>query len=199
MPAPRVMAYDSAWPSQADAWVGRIRRAVRGVPGSDAFAYEHIGSTAVPGLAAKPIIDLQLCASPLPPEPLLAAALGSIGISLAAGSRPDSPGVRSDLPRPGTDADPALHAKLLFHRPAGDGEPEIILHVRRADSPFADFVVHFRDWLRAHPSRAAEYAALKRDLAEQHADADDYDDYTRAKSDFLARSQVLMGWPEVRP
>lgn len=195
MPAPRVVEYDSAWPAIAEDWQARILVAVRQLPGSADFVGDHIGSTAVPGLAAKPIIDLQLRVPTLPVESDLVAALERLGLRLAAGSRPDSPGVRSDIPRLGTDPDPALHAKLLFHRPAQAGKPEVILHVRRRDSPFADFVLRFRDWLRADADNAGAYAALKHDLASRYADADDYDDYTRAKSGFLDAAQIAMGWP----
>ncbi len=146
---------------------------------------EHIGSTAVPGLAAKPVLDLQVRVAVLPAESAMAAALEECGFVRARGARPDSPGVSADIPRPGGSEVPELYAKQLFHRAAEAGDPEIILHVRRGDSPFAAFVATFRDWLRADPAHAERYEAVKRSLASRHAGDPDYDDYTRAKGVFL--------------
>lgn len=193
MGAPRIADHDPTWTDRASALVQDIRLAVAALPGSDGFAYEHIGSTAVPGLGAKPIIDLQLLAADLPDADRLAEALAPLGLTRARGSRPDSPGVHADIPRPGTDPDPALHAKVLFHR--ADERGEVILHVRRADSPFAAFVLAFRDWLRADPDHRERYEAVKRDLAARFADAADYDDYTRAKTAFIDLAQREMAWP----
>ncbi len=146
MGSPVVVDYDPAWPVVADHWINRIATAVRHLPDSTAFELHHIGSTAVPGLAAKPIVDLQLLAPQLPAERGLVDALAPLGFELAQGSRPDSPGVRSDTPRPSDSlADPAKHIKLLFHRPHQAIDLEVILHVRLTDSPFADFVLAFRD------------------------------------------------------
>ncbi|MEH0110027.1 GrpB family protein [Tersicoccus sp. MR15.9] len=75
--------------------------------------------------------------------------------------------------------------KLLFYRPPRGADLAVILHVRRSDSPFAHYVVTFRDWLRANPDEAAHYEDDKRALAMDHVDDDDYDDYTRAKTAFL--------------
>ncbi len=97
-----------------------------------------------------------------------------------------------DVPRPGADPAPELYAKRLLARPGDEGEPPVILHVRRLDSPFAAHVVAFRDWLRAVPAEAAAYEATKRSLAARHADADDYDDYTRDKTAFLDAAQSRM-------
>jgi GrpB-like predicted nucleotidyltransferase (UPF0157 family) len=157
----------------------------RACPAHGAVVSDHIGSTSVPGLAAKAILDLQVLMPELPDEAATAAALAPLGFRLAVGSRPDSPGVRSDIPRPGMDPDPAHYEKLLWYRPPSAGAMEAILHVRRADSPFAAFVIAFRDRLRADPDLVDRYAALKRELAERFAGAPDYDDYTRAKTAFI--------------
>ena len=193
MAAPQILQYDPAWPSLAEAWLERIRRAAADVIVEPA-RLDHIGSTAVPGLDAKGFLDLQLLVAALPDEAELTSALAPCGLQRARGSRPDSPGVDRDIPRPGSD--PSHHEKLLFFRE--DPDPRIagvILHVRRADSSFADFVLSFRDWLRADPRALRDYAAHKRALAARFADADDYDDYTRAKSAFMDDAQRRMGWP----
>jgi len=175
-------------------WTERVAGALSDLEAGDGTdpVVEHIGSTAVPGLAAKRIIDLQVRVTPLPGEAALLEVLGPLGFSIARGSRPDSPGVYRDIPRPGADPDPARYRKRLLTHSGDDGEPPVILHVRLLDSPFAEYVVAFRDWLRAEPAEAAAYEATKRGLAARHAEADDYDDYTRDKTVFLDESQRRM-------
>lgn len=189
MPAPAVIAdYDTQWPVRADRLLQDVRLALRPLPDSDRFAFDHIGSTAVPGLAAKPIIDLQVQMPSLPQREELADRLAPAGFRVATGSRPDSPGVYRDTPRPGSQAPEHVYEKRLFHSP----QHEAILHIRRLDSPFAAFVVLFRDWLQEHPDEARRYEQHKRSLADAHAADPDYDDYTRGKSDFLAEAESRM-------
>jgi GrpB-like predicted nucleotidyltransferase (UPF0157 family) len=165
-----------------------VRAALVPLPDSRHFVYEHIGSTAVPGLAAKPIIDLQVRMPSLPALDRLAVLLTGSGFVPAHGARPDSPGVHRDNPRPCDPADAALYEKRLFHDP----DRAVILHIRRTDSPFAQFVVLFRDWLRDNPEQANLYQQTKRRLAEQHAGDGDYDDYTRSKSAFFDQTDAEM-------
>lgn len=194
MPAATVDTHDPRWTDTGRRWTERVADALADLASRDGTApvVEHIGSTAVPGLAAKPIIDLQVRVAMLPSEAALEAALGPLGFSIERGARPDSPGVYRDVPRPGADPVPELYAKRLLTRPGDEGEPPVILHVRRLDSPFAAYVVAFRDWLRAVPAEAAAYEATKRSLAARHAGADDYDDYTRDKTAFLDAAQSRM-------
>ena len=193
MTAPQIVAYDPSWPALADEWMARARAAV---PTAGAPArIEHIGSTSVPGLAAKPFLDLQLLVSVLPEASALEDALRDCGFERALGSRADSPGVHTDIPRPGCSSD--RHEKILFYADLADADAAVdgvILHVRRADSPFADFVRSFRDWLRSDAAARAQYETIKRELAAGFADAPDYDDYTRAKSAFMDHAQSAMGW-----
>lgn len=186
-----ILADDGSWRALGAAWGERVSAALAPVVGP--VACEHIGSTAVPGLAAKPILDLQVRVAELSADERMDAALASLGFARARGSRPDSPGVAFDIPRPGDPSERSLYAKQLFHRPPDAAGPEIILHVRLIASPFAAFVVTFRDWLTADPEHAARYEAVKRDLAALHADDADYDDYTLAKGAFLDEIQ-----PELR-
>ncbi|MEU3642280.1 GrpB family protein [Lentzea sp. NPDC034063] len=181
MPSAVIVEYDAAWPVRARQLLAEVRSAFASLPGAEGFGYEHIGSTAVPGLGAKPIVDLQVRMPDLPPLDDLAGLLASTPFVPAHGARPDSPGVYRDARRPGDRSDDAVYEKRLFHSPAESA----ILHVRRADSPFARFVVDFRDWLRCHPEQALRYEQIKRGLADEHAGAQDYDDYTRAKTAFF--------------
>ncbi|WAP50533.1 GrpB family protein [Arthrobacter sp. ATA002] len=195
MSAAVIRPYDPAWPGLAAAWLHRIQTSCAGLNGSPSFRYEHIGSTAVPGLAAKPIIDLQILTTPLPAAHELERALVPLGFAISTGSRPDSPGVYFDTPRPDTDQDPEKHRKHLFFTPGPQDGPAVILHVRRRDSPFGKYVTTFRDWLRASPDEARSYEAVKRSLAAQLGSAADYDGYTRAKTTFLDDAHArLVRW-----
>lgn len=195
MPSAVIVDYDPAWPAQAQRLLDEVRTAFASLPDADHFVYEHIGSTAVPGLAAKPIVDLQVRMPSLPNLADLTDILAPTPFIPAHGARPDSPGVHRDAVRPGDNPDVALYKKRLFHAPA----EAAILHIRRTDSPFAAFVVEFRDWLRHHPDQARRYEQIKRALAEQHADEPDYDDYTRAKSAFFNEIQPqMLNWARNR-
>ena len=183
-----LVAHDPRWPVRAERHLAAIRRTL--VPLVDdvgACAFDHIGSTAVPGLDAKAFIDLQVRLPAIPPPADLDAALEPLGWVPAPGSRPDSPGVTSDLPWPGDDEPDHVWAKRLFT--ADEGQPAI-LHVRLLASPFGRRTVAFRDRLRAEPDLREEYARLKHHLAALHVGDGDYDDYTRDKSAFV-RAAVL--------
>jgi dephospho-CoA kinase len=191
MPRAVIVDHDPAWSIRARQLLSTVRSAFASRAGANDFVYDHIGSTAVPGLAAKPIVDLQVRMPTLPSMAELTDVLAPTPFIPAQGARADSPGVHRDIPRPGDPVDAALYEKRLFHSPADPA----ILHIRRADSPFAQFVVDFRDWLRQRPDQARRYEQVKRDLAREHAGDPDYDDYTRAKSTFLNEIQPqLRDW-----
>ena len=76
--------------------------------------------------------------------------------------------------------------KLLFW----NEEEQVILHVRRADSPWGLYTVWFRDWLRANPEARSRYEKIKRALSTQQVGKADYDDYTRGKTQFFDEVQA---------
>jgi GrpB-like predicted nucleotidyltransferase (UPF0157 family) len=166
------------------------------LPGGSSAALDHIGSTAVAGLAAKPYVDLQVRIDPLPEEEPLRERLEPLGLVRAHGARRDSPGVYADQPRGGNDRLPLeVWEKRLYTHP----EQYLILHVRRADSPWGRYTVWFRDWLREDATARARYEAIKRRLAAQNAGKDDYDDYTRAKSLFFDEvEREFVAWASTR-
>lgn len=176
--------YDPGWPSRAEQLLADIRAALRGVPGGSDAAYDHIGSTSVPGLAAKPFIDLQVRMSSLPSDAALTESLEPLGYRRARGARPDSPGVDRDIPRGARIVDDVVWEKSLFVHDDG-----VIVHIRRSDSPWGEYTVWFRDWLRAHPQERERYEALKRELSAENMGKPDYDDYTRAKTEFFDEVQ----------
>ncbi len=126
---------------------------------------EHVGSTSVPGLSAKPIIDLQAPVADLTDLGPMVAALKAAQLALR-GSRPGSAPVAAILRR--------------SHR--GEGAVPY-LHVMTLDTPRWQEQLIFRNALRANPVLVAEYAALKRALASEYAD--DREAYSIAKADFV--------------
>jgi dephospho-CoA kinase len=142
------------WPAQAERLMARLRAAA----GGDILALDHVGSTAVPGLAAKDVLDLQLGVADL-------AAAERIAPLLADAGFPSWPGVSSDNPKP-SHPDPADWRKRLH----GNADPgrAVNLHVRAVGSPGWRFALCFRDWLRDDAAARADYLAEKRRAAKLH-------------------------------
>ena len=153
-----ILDYDSNWPALFQS----IRKRIAAALGDIAAAIEHVGSTAVPGLAAKPIIDIDVL---LTSEPMLATAielLATLGYVH-----------RGNLGIPEREA---------FFAPVND--PPHHLYVCPPCS--AEFRRHiaFRDYLRAHPKDAKIYGDLKMALAERFRE--DRSAYNTAKTEFVA-------------
>jgi GrpB-like predicted nucleotidyltransferase (UPF0157 family) len=129
---------DPAWPRRYDDLASRIRAAL----GWRVLQLEHVGSTSVPGLAAKPIIDMDLTVADPGREPDYVPALETIGFRL-------------------TIRQPWWYG----HRVLVSDEPRANLHVFGFDSP--EPVRHriFRDWLRGNPAERERYAAAKQQAA----------------------------------
>lgn len=150
---------DPTWPDQYARLAARIRHAV--APAD--LRIDHVGSTAVPGLAAKDVLDIQLTVASL------AEADGVLAERLTGAGFPRFPGQWWDTPRP---AGGSPWAKRL-HGGADPGRP-VHLHVREAGSPGWRYALLMRDHLRADPDRRAAYLALKRELAAAHPETADY-------------------------
>lgn len=177
---PRLSDPDPRWAEQAATLLRRLAAGLdeAGLAERD---LQHIGSTSVPGLPAKPFLDLQLRLPALPEDARLDAIVARAGFVPTEGSRPDSPGVRRDHPRGDEDVPDEVWVKRLYVRE----DPGAVLHVRRSDSPWGRHTVDFRDWLRSHPDEVARYAATKRELAERFRDDDHPDNYTVAKTAYF--------------
>lgn len=145
---------DPAWPAQAGHLIARLQSAVP----QDVLAVDHIGSTAVPGLDAKDVVDLQLSVRNLDDADRIAPLLAEAGF-------PRWPGIISDNPKP-SHPDPADWGKRLH----GNADPgrAANLHVRAAGSPGWRYALCFRDWLRADAGARADYVAEKRRVAGLH-------------------------------
>lgn len=177
--------HDPAWASRAADYLANTCAALDGLPGAEAAICDHIGSTSVPGLAAKPYVDLQIRILPLPSHDELGDRLAPLGFERALGARRDSPGVDRDLPRGDEQVSPDVWEKRLYVQRSESA----ILHFRRADSPWGRYTVWFRDWLRAHPDERERYESTKRALSAANVGMPDYDDYTRAKTAFFDEVQ----------
>jgi dephospho-CoA kinase len=151
---PVLTAADPDWPAQAERLMARLRAAAP----QDILALDHLGSTAVPGLDAKDVLDLQLAVRDM-------AAADRIAPLLAGAGFPRWPGIISDNPKP-PNTDPADWGKRL-HGNADPGRP-VNLHVRAAGSPGWRFALCFRDWLRGDEAARTDYLAEKRRVARLH-------------------------------
>jgi len=137
----RLTSYDPRWPVMYEREAARIRS----VLGARVLLLEHVGSTSVPGLAAKPIIDILLVVADPADEPSYLTPLEQAGYELVI----REPGLYQHRVLKGPDTDINLHV----HPP---GSPEIGRHLR------------FRDRLRADPADRELYEQVKRRLASRH-------------------------------
>lgn len=159
-----LVPYDGQWPAVFEAEAARLRI----VLGPLALRIDHHGSTAVPGLAAKPIIDIQISIAGLQPLAAYRERLEVIGYVHV----PSEDDARCPF----------------FHRPA---EWPHTHHVHVVESGGAEErrTLAFRDYLRDHPEAAREYEQLKRVLAERHRgiDAEGREAYAQGKTAFVER------------
>ncbi|MHB8450794.1 MAG: GrpB family protein, partial [Mycobacteriales bacterium] len=158
-----IAEYDPSWPSMFAEEAAKIATAL----GDQLLGIEHIGSTAVEGLAAKPMIDIQVGVRSLRATPRIVEALGRLGYDYV-------PEFEAELPN-----------RRYFRKTAGGRRTHQVHLVERTDTDWWDRHVAFRDWLRTHPEDAATYAALKAELAKAHRD--DRHAYTDAKSEFIEK------------
>jgi GrpB-like predicted nucleotidyltransferase (UPF0157 family) len=135
-----IVDYDPAWPDEFDREATRIRS----VLGDRALRIEHTGSTSVPGLAAKPVIDIVLVVADSADEAEYAPLLEGAGHRLRI-------------------REPEWHQHRMFQ---GSQTP-VNLHVFSIGCDEIERILFFRDWLRSNASDRELYARTKRTLAEQ--------------------------------
>jgi GrpB-like predicted nucleotidyltransferase (UPF0157 family) len=155
-----VVPYDPAWPAA----FALLRDRVAPVLGHLAAGIEHVGSTAVPGCDAKPVIDVDVVIRHAEDLPAVVERLGTLGYTHLG-----------DLGIAGREA---------FRAPAEPQQPEHHLYVCAAGAAALQAHLTLRDALRADPQLAAAYGELKRELAERYRD--DRDSYAEGKSAFVA-------------
>lgn len=151
-----IVPYRDAWPTEFTAIAAELGAAL----GSLALRIDHIGSSSVPGLAAKDVIDIQVTVARLDRDAVAAAVEGTV-FELEAGFWEDH------VP-PGATPDPGDWRKLRIRVPSGQRRMHI--HVRQAGRPNQRYALLFRDYLRHHPDAAEAYARVKWALARLHPD-----------------------------
>lgn len=157
--APTLVPYDESWPSQAYRLIARVAYAA----GDRAIRVDHVGSTSIPGISAKDVIDLQLSVRSLDDADGIRGDLEKAGF-------PHVPGY-SDTPK-AVAPDPALWQKRL-HGSADPGRV-VHLHVREAGSMGWRYALLFRDWLRADSGEMREYESEKLRLAAAYPTTAEY-------------------------
>ena len=150
--------YDLQWPLQFAEIAGRIRAAFADGP---LLAIEHVGSTAVCGLAAKPIIDMDVIVPSASDVPDAFARLATLGYV--------------------HEGDQGVPGREAFRWPPGT--PRHHLYLCLCDGAEYHRHVAFRDYLRAHRDEAQRYEALKRDLAARFPE--DREAYAEGKTEYV--------------
>ena len=152
-----IVPYDAEWPER----FSKLGAALREVLGETALRIDHIGATSIPGLDAKPIIDIQISVASFEPLDAYRIPIESLGYVF----RPNNP----DL------------TKRYFRESPGERRTHI--HMRRSGSWTEQFALLFRDYMRTHEEDAKRYAELKYRLAEKYQE--DRRSYTDAKAPFI--------------
>jgi GrpB-like predicted nucleotidyltransferase (UPF0157 family) len=167
-----VVAYRDEWTAAFAEW----RQRLLGVLGQTAVRVDHVGSTAVPGLAAKPVIDIQVAVRDVEDEASYVPAIEGVGVALRS-----------------------RDAGHRYFRPAGDAPRTVQVHVIDAGSGWEREHLLFREFLRADPEARRRYARLKLDLARRYRD--DRLAYNEAKTGFILdaleeaqRWAARVGW-----
>ncbi|KJK49838.1 dephospho-CoA kinase [Lentzea aerocolonigenes] len=177
--SPIVVPYDGRWPAQARRVARRISLAAGG------RYVEHIGSTAVPGLAAKDVLDFQLAVEDMETADSLRDTLGQAGFPYV--------GPYVDTPRGEGDWSKRLHA-------GADPGRRVNLHLRVEGAANWRWAVDFRDWLRHDAAAREEYAELKLKLSQRFAADSGAFAYGEAKEPWMetavARVEAYRGGQE---
>jgi GrpB-like predicted nucleotidyltransferase (UPF0157 family) len=161
---------DPRWPDLYAREAARLRRTL----GDRVVAIEHVGSTSVPGLPAKPIIDILLVVADPADEPAYLPALEAAGYRLRI-----------------------REPEWYEHRMLKGPDTDVNLHVHGPDSPEIARMVGFRDRLRAHPDERERYLTAKRELAGRRWRY--MQDYADAKSEVVEDIVSRAGAPPTPP
>lgn len=164
----RLTPYDPTW---VDAFLSEKRR-IEGVFGNDVLGIEHIGSTAIPGMEAKSILDLMIAISSIEGEASDAILrLEKLGYALRRDNRSEQ-------------------GHILFVKGSEENRTHYLKLTTR-NSAFWHECILFRDYLIQHPERAEEYRRLKRYLLERYGD--DRARYTKEKESFIKEMIRIAG------
>jgi GrpB-like predicted nucleotidyltransferase (UPF0157 family) len=154
-----IVPYDDSWPG----WFQQLAQPLRNALGPVALRIDHIGSTSIPGIAAKPVIDIQISVADFEPLDAFLLPLERLGYIF-----------RADNPN---------RTQRYFREPPG--HPRVHIHVMRTGSFGEQFALLFRDYMRTHPDVAAQYARLKIGLGQRYQLVEERQLYTEAKAPFI--------------
>lgn len=167
MTAERVIisSYDPRWPVLYE----EERQCIESAISPHVQEIQHIGGTAVPGLAAKPILDIMVGVRNMKDAPACIEGLTGIGYEY--------------VPK----YERTLQHRWFLRKSGVAGRTHHVHLVERSNREWWDSHVLFRDYLRSHPEAAREYEGLKRSLAERFGE--DRDAYTDAKTSFIVEME----------
>jgi GrpB-like predicted nucleotidyltransferase (UPF0157 family) len=169
-----LVPHDLRWREEFAREAAAVREALPGV----LVAVHHIGSTAIPGICAKPIIDMLAVTGDLAKLDANAARLEALGYE--------------------TMGEFGIAGRRYFRKTDAAGGRTHQVHALQAGSPQIARHLAFRDFLRAHPGCARDYDALKQRLAEAHPN--DLSGYTDGKDDFIREVDArAAAWSAERP
>lgn len=156
--------HNPQWTERAAALIATLHGAL----GARALRIDHVGSTAIPAMDAKDVLDIQVSVTDLiDAQEHFDRPLHELGFARLPYDRDHVPAGRSD--------DPARWAKRFWQRRRETGE-DVNLHVRVTGSPNERLALLFRDWMCAHPEAVIAYSAIKRSLVAAIPDLDTYTD-----------------------
>lgn len=162
-----VQPYDPAWPEAFEA----IRREIAAALGSLAVGIHHVGSTAVPGMSAKPIIDMDVEISDMADFPEVVARLAAAGYE--------------------HEGDLEIRGREAFCYEGKSHLQKHHLYICPSDSPELHRHLTFRNYLRTHPDAVEEYSRIKEEAANGYPDS--IDGYMRCKAPCIERLYQRCG------
>jgi GrpB-like predicted nucleotidyltransferase (UPF0157 family) len=167
-----VVSYQEKWPRVFEEWRARLAAGLE----PTARRIDHVGSTAVPGLAAKPVVDIQISVDDLEHEAAYVPAIEATGVPLRS-----------------------RHGEDRYFRPPPDAPRVVQIHVCAAGGKWERAHLLFRDYLRADPATKDAYGALKQRVASEYRN--DRLGYTEAKTPFIREAMeraeawaAVTGW-----
>jgi GrpB-like predicted nucleotidyltransferase (UPF0157 family) len=169
---PEIVDYRGEWPSRFGNVAARLRDAL----GPLALRIDHIGSTSVPGLSAKDVIDVQVTVTELDAD--------AIRPPMERAGFRSRPAIVGDHRPPGGSAGVDNWRKLYFDT----ADNAVHVHVRQQGRPNQRYPILFRDYLRAHPDAAEAYGELKKRLAALCPDTGVYADAKDPVCDIIMQS-----------
>lgn len=162
----RLSEYDENWVHMFN----EEARLLRGIFGEEIIKFEHFGSTAIPGMKAKPVIDMMCLVKDIKKIDTFNEQMHSYGYDIAG--------------------EWGIEGRRLF-RKGGENRTHHI-HVYEHCNPHIDRHLVLRDYLRTHPDEVERYTSLKEELAQQH---DDTAFYSKAKKPFVQELELrALNW-----